>query len=55
MFDGIQSVEIPAESARAPAVVKTNHSVTERALLLAMAATMGLSTVAILGVLAASA
>jgi hypothetical protein len=55
MFDGLQVVEIPVQKARAQDIAKANRLVNERVLLLAMAATMGLSTVALLGVLAVSA
>jgi hypothetical protein len=55
MFDGLQVVEIPVQKARLRDVVKANRFVNERALLIVMAATMGLSTVALLGVLAVSA
>jgi hypothetical protein len=55
MFDGLQVVEIPIEKARAQDLAKANRLLNERLLLLAMATTMGLSTVALLGVLAVSA
>lgn len=55
MFDGLQVVEIPIEKTRAQDLAKANRLLSERVLLLAMAATMGLSTVALLGVLAVSA
>jgi hypothetical protein len=55
MFDSLQVVEIPVEKSRTQEIVKANRLVNERALLLVMAATMGLSTVALLGVLAVAA
>jgi hypothetical protein len=55
MFDGLQVVEVTVEKSPAQESAKANRFVTERALLLVMAATMGLSTVALVGVLAVSA
>ena len=55
MFDGLQVVEVVSELAPTQKTVKANRFVTERALLLMMAATMGLSTMALVGVMAVSA
>jgi hypothetical protein len=55
MFDGLQVVEITVEKTRAQEIAKANRLLNERVLLLAMAATMGLSTVALLGVMAVAA
>lgn len=55
MFDGLQVSENAVENLPAPAAAKANHRVTERALLMVMATTMGLSTMALIGVLATSA
>jgi hypothetical protein len=55
MFDGLQVVESTVEKTPAQEPVKANRFVTERALLMVMAATMGLSTMALVGVLAVSA
>ena len=55
MFDGLQVVEVIVEKSPAREFVKANRFVNERALLMVMAATMGLSTVALLGVMAVSA
>jgi hypothetical protein len=55
MFDSLQVVEIPVQNSRDQSIAKANRLVNERALLLVMAATIGLSTVALLGVMAAAA
>lgn len=55
MFDSMQSVEIPVEKSSVKSVAKANRIVNERALLLLMAATISLSTMALVGVLAVSA
>jgi hypothetical protein len=55
MFDSLQVVEIPVQKSRVQEIVKANRLVNERALLLVMAATIGLSTVALLGVMAVAA
>jgi hypothetical protein len=55
MFDSLQVVENPVQKTRSQDSAKANRLVNERMLLLALAATMGLSTVALLGVLAVSA
>jgi hypothetical protein len=55
MFDGLQVVENIVEKTPTQEAVKANRFVTERALLMVMAATMGLSTMALVGMLAVSA
>ena len=55
MFDGLQLVESTVQKSLSQDSAKANRFVNERAFLLVMAATMGLSTVALLGVMAVSA
>jgi hypothetical protein len=55
MFDGLQDVEIAVQKPRAARSAKANRGVTERLLLVVMATTMAVSTIALLGILAVSA
>ncbi len=55
MFDGMQVIENADQKAAPQESAKSNRFVNERAMLLVMAATMGLSTMAVIGVTAVSA
>jgi hypothetical protein len=55
MFDSLQVVEISTQKTCTQEFAKANRRFNERALLIMMAATMGLSTAAILGVMAVTA